>query len=195
MLTLMLDSSNTDLSIGISKDYNIIYKTSFACWQRQSELMIPELEKALKETSLEINDFDEIVCSIGPGSYTGIRIALTIAKTIAVMNENIKLKCVSSLRIFGGRDKKFIALMNARSKRSYIGVYDKEKTVLEDRVLTNEEVLSFIKDHPEYEVIGEVEYLGLENNLPDVITSMNSLSEILPTTRDVLSVKPSYLKD
>ncbi len=195
MLTLMLDSSNTDLSIGISKDYNIIYKTSFACWQRQSELMIPELEKALKETNLEINDFNEIVCSIGPGSYTGIRIALTIAKTIAVMNENIKLKCVSSLRVFGGRDKKFIALMNARSKRSYIGVYDHDKTILEDKVLTNEEVISYINEHKDFEVIGDVEYLGMENNLPDVVTSMNSLSEILLPTEDVLKVKPSYLKD
>ncbi len=195
MLTLMLDSSNTDLSIGISKDYNIIYKTSFACWQRQSELMIPELEKALKETSLEINDFNEIVCSIGPGSYTGIRIALTIAKTIAVMNENIKLKCVSSLRVFGGRDKKFIALMNARSKRSYIGVYDHDNTIMEDKVLTNEEVLNYINQHPDYEVIGDVEYLGLTNNLPDVVSSMNSLSEILPICEDVLKVKPSYLKD
>lgn len=195
MLTLMLDSSNTDLSIGISKDYNIIYKTSFACWQRQSELMIPELEKALKETKLEINDFNEIVCSIGPGSYTGIRIALTIAKTIAVMNENIKLKCVSSLRVFGGRDKKFIALMNARSKRSYIGVYDHDKTILEDKVLTNEEVLAYINEHKDFEVIGDVSYLGLEDNLPDVVTSMNSLSEILPTCEDVLKVKPSYLKD
>lgn len=195
MLTLMLDSSNTDLSIGISKDYNIIYKTSFACWQRQSELMIPELEKALKETSLEINDFNEIVCSIGPGSYTGIRIALTIAKTIAVMNENIKLKCVSSLRVFGGRDKKFIALMNARSKRSYIGVYDHDNTIMEDKVLTNEEVFNYINQHPDYEVIGDVEYLGLTNNLPDVVSSMNSLSEILPVCEDVLKVKPSYLKD
>ncbi len=195
MLTLMLDSSNTDLSIGISKDYNIIYKTSFACWQRQSELMIPELEKALKETNLEINDFNEIVCSIGPGSYTGIRIALTIAKTIAVMNENIKLKCVSSLRVFGGRDKKFIALMNARSKRSYIGVYDHDKTILEDKVLTNEEVISYINEHKDFEVIGDVEYLGMENNLPDVVTSMNSLSEILLPSEDVLKVKPSYLKD
>ena len=86
MKVLILDSSNTDLSVGVSIDNKIIYKMSYEAWQRQSEFMIPEIEIAVKETGIELKDFDEILCGKGPGSYTGIRIALTIAKTISVMS-------------------------------------------------------------------------------------------------------------
>ena len=82
MLSLLLDSSNTNLSVGVCKNGQIVYNHSFSCWQRQSELMIPEIEKALKELNLELLDFDEVVCGKGPGSYTGVRISLTIAKII-----------------------------------------------------------------------------------------------------------------
>ena len=50
MKTLLLDSSNTDLNIAICIDNEMKYVVSYPCWQRQSELMIPELEKGLKES-------------------------------------------------------------------------------------------------------------------------------------------------
>ena len=143
MNSLLLDSSAQDLSIGIVKNDELIYQVCFPCWQRQSELMIPELEKALQETGMEIKDFDEIVCGKGPGSYTGVRIALTIAKTICVMDENIKLKLVSSLLIQGTKNKKFISVMNARSARSYVCVYDGKEVEVQDTIMTNEEVLNY----------------------------------------------------
>ena len=62
--------------------------------------MIPEIEKALKELNLELLDFDEVVCGKGPGSYTGVRISLTIAKIICEFSK-AKLILVSSLRIMG----------------------------------------------------------------------------------------------
>ena len=47
-LILLLDSSDQNLSVGIAKDNEVIYRNSFYAWQRQSEYMIPEIEKALK---------------------------------------------------------------------------------------------------------------------------------------------------
>lgn len=194
MKVLILDSSNTDLSVGVSVDNQIIYKVSYEAWQRQSEYMIPEIEKAVKETGIELKDFDEILCGKGPGSYTGIRIALTIAKTIAVMS-NAKLKLISSLRMFGTREKKFIALINARSARSYIGVYDHDEIVLEDTILTNEEVKKYIEDHPDFELIGDLKYLGLEGKEPMIIEGMLSFSNLVEIEENPMSSKPVYLKD
>ena len=72
--------------------------------------------------------------SKGPGSYTGIRIALTIAKTI-VFALNIPLYLVSSLQVMKVGDKPTICLTNARSQRSYIGVYQGQKEILSDRIM------------------------------------------------------------
>ncbi len=194
MKVLILDSSNTDLSVGVSIDNKIIYKMSYEAWQRQSEFMIPEIEKAVKETGIELKDFDEILCGKGPGSYTGIRIALTIAKTISVMS-GAKLKLISSLRMFGNREKKFIALINARSARSYIGVYDHDQIILEDTILSNEEVKKYIFEHPDYEVYGDLNYLNLKGKEPMIIEGMLSFSSLIKEEENPMSSKPVYLKD
>lgn len=194
MYSLLLDSSNTNLSVGICKNNQIIYQNSFSCWQRQSELMIPEIEKGLKEVSLSLLDFEEIVCAKGPGSYTGVRIALTIAKIISQMS-GAKLILVSSLMAMGNANKKYIALMNARSARSYIGIYDQGKVVLEDTIKTNEEVKELIKEYSSFEVIGEGSYLGIEATLPNEVEGLLSWKELINPEEDVLKVKPVYLKD
>ena len=194
MYSLLLDSSNTNLSVGICKNNQIIYQNSFSCWQRQSELMIPEIEKGLKEVSLSLLDFEEIVCAKGPGSYTGVRIALTIAKIISQMS-GAKLILVSSLMAMGNANKKYIALMNARSARSYIGIYDQGKVILEDTIKTNEEVKELIKEYSSFEVIGEGSYLGIETTLPNEVEGLLSWKELINPEEDVLKVKPVYLKD
>lgn len=194
MKTLLLDSSNTDLSVGVAVDNKIIYKNSFSAWQRQSEFMISEIEKALKETNLELVDFDEVICGKGPGSFTGVRIALTIAKTICVMSK-AKLKLISSLRMFGSLDEKYIAIINARSSRSYVGIFNKKNVEVEDTIYTNEETIKFIKEHPDYKVYGDTKYLGVEGIKPDVIEGMLSIKELVEEEKDVMASKPVYLKD
>ena len=194
MKTLLLDSSNTDLSIGICIDNEMKYVVSYPCWQRQSELMIPELEKGLKELNISLKDFDEVVCGVGPGSYTGVRIALTIAKTICTITST-KLKLISSLRIFGDRDSKFISLMNDRSSRSYIGVYDKDEVVLPDTVMTNNEVKEYINSHPDFEVIGDCSYIEIPAKKPNILNGLMSFKDIVEPVEDVMGVKPVYLKD
>ena len=194
MYSLLLDSSNTNLSVGISKDNQLIYQNSFSCWQRQAELMIPEIEKALNETSLSLKDIDEVVCAKGPGSYTGVRIALTIAKILSQMNKS-KLVLISSLRIMGTNKQDYIALMNARSARSYVGVYSKNQVIVEDTIMTNDEVKELIAKYPSYEVIGETGYLGIEGNKPNEIQGLLSLKDIVEEESDILKVKPVYLKD
>ena len=194
MYSLLLDSSNTSLSVGISEDSKLIYHTSFSCWQKQSELMIPEIQKALKETNLSLKDIKEVVCAKGPGSYTGVRIALTIAKILSQMN-NAKLVLISSLRIMGTKEQEYIALMNARSSRSYVGVYSKGKILLEDSIMTNEEVKELICKYPTFDIIGDTSYLVINGNKPNEIQGLLSLKDIVEKEKEILKVRPIYLKD
>ena len=159
-LILLLDSSDQNLSVGIAKDNEVIYRSSFYAWQRQSEYMIPEIEKALKEVDITLKEIDEIALGIGPGSYTGIRIPLSIAKTLNALF-NTPIKALSSLRIMGTSSEKYIALMNARSNRSYIGIYDLGEVVLKDQVVTNEEVLDIIEKYLKegYVLKGSLDFL------------------------------------
>lgn len=194
MMTVLLDSSNRDLAVGIGKDGKLVDSISYEAWQRQSESMIPELDKILEKNHVKREDISDIVVAIGPGSYTGVRIALTIAKVMALAL-NVPIYPVSSLRAMRKGSHPTIALINARSARSYIGVFEKDKVILEDQIMSNEDVLKFINAHPKYEISGDVEYLGLKSHEPQVLKEMLELKPFLKPCENSLGLKPVYLKD
>ena len=193
MITILLDSSNTNLSVGIAKDNLLLESISYEAWQQQSEHMIPELSKLLEKYGVNKDDIEEVVVAIGPGSYTGVRIAITIAKTIAVAL-NTKLYPVSSLRVLKDGDVPSICLINARSGRSYFGVFKGNDIIIGDRIMKNDEVLAYISEHPGYSICGDTKYLGLEGKLTNNIQEMLNLKEALSYVNP-LSLKPVYMKD
>ena len=193
MITILLDSSNTNLSVGIARDNLLLEYISYEAWQRQSEYMIPELDKLLSKYNVSRDEIKEVMVAKGPGSYTGVRIAITIAKTIATALDAI-LYAVSSLRVQKACKNPSICLINARSGRSYIGVYEDDKVLLDDQIMKNEDVLNYIKEHPNYSVCGDVKYLGLEGVISNNIQEMLSLKNVLEPVNP-LSLKPVYMKE
>ena len=193
MVTILLDSSNVDLCVGIASN-EVIDFTIYEAWQCQSEYMIQEIDKLLNKHHLSREDIKDVIVSIGPGSYTGIRIALTIAKVMALAL-NIPLYTLSSLQILKKDNEPSICLMNARSGRSYIGVYQGDNIILSDQILKNDEVLSYISNHPDYVVCGDTKYLNIAGYKSNVIIEMNNLKNNAIKYDDALGVKPIYLKD
>ena len=194
MIAILLDSSNRELAVGLVKNNELIAETSYEAWQRQSEVMVLELHKLLKANKVDKKEISGIVVAIGPGSYTGVRISLTIAKVIA-MALNIPIYPVSSLRIMKINSDPTIALINARSQRSYIGVYQGEKIILEDEIMKNDEVLNYINQHTDYLVSGDAEYLHIKSQKPHILKEMLNLIAVLQPCKEPLGLKPRYLKD
>lgn len=194
MISLLLDTSYTNLSVGLVKDHELLDKTEYEAWQRQSEYLIQEIDSILSRNGVEKEDIDEIIVSKGPGSYTGVRIAMTVAKVMALAL-NKSLFSVSSLEVYKNPSKTSICLMNARSKRSYIGIYDGENIILPDQTMTNEEVLKLISEHPDYEICGDTNYLGIEGKLYDVLSNLKDADIERNREKDILAAKPVYLKE
>ena len=191
---LILDTSSKQLAIGIYKDDELLYKNQYYAWLRQSEMAIPEIEKAINELKIDLREVTRIVASIGPGSYTGVRIALTIAKVMA-LTLNIPLFTVSSLQALAGKKDKVISIMDARSKRVYIGVYDKGVEVIKDTIFTLEELKKYQEEHQDYQLIGELSALGEEDSVISLIENMHELAKDKQPVNSVHEVKPVYLKD
>ena len=195
MYSLLLDSANRDLSVGLVKDGVIIDRISYQAWQRQSELMVKEIDTILKRNAVDAKNLSEVVFTIGPGSYTGIRIALTIAKTLSY-SLNIKIFAISSLIAQKAANLKTISVINARSNRSYVAIYDEVgKVLVEEKVWPNEELFEWINGNSDFVVSGDATYLGLEAHPSDVLSGMlKARLNTLPVD-NVLTVKPVYLKD
>ena len=172
----------------------IIDFVSYEAWQSQSEHMIPEINALLDKYSVNREDIEGVVCSIGPGSYTGVRIALTITKVIAV-SLNVPVYPVSSLQILKNDKKPSICLINARSNRSYIGVYEHDKCLLQDQIMSNDEVKEYINSHIDYSICGSTAYLGIDGYQGNVAEGMFSLLKELKPCEDARALRPVYLKD
>lgn len=194
MYRILLESSNRDLAVGLAKDGVILDKICYYAWQRQSETMVNEVDTLLTKYGVSRNDISDVVVSIGPGSYTGVRVALTIAKVISLAI-SCPIYAVSALAILKNGDSPSICLINARSNRSYVGVYKGKEIIVKDTIWTNEEVLSYIKENPSFVLCGDLSYLGLEGYTSDTIKEMLSLVDESTLVKDTLGLTPVYLKD
>ncbi len=192
--SLVLDSSTTLLSVGLINEEEIFDSVSYECWQAQSEHMIPEINALLEKYSINNDNIESVYVALGPGSYTGVRIAVTIAKTLAAA-----LKCkvypFSSLQALKDDNNPSICLINARSSRSYIGVYHSDKCLLNDCIMTNEQVLNYIKDNPNYSVCGNTKYLGIEGKVTDLVKQIFLIKDNLKEIENPLALSPVYMKD
>ena len=194
MITLLLDSTYKNLSIGLAIDNKMVDIIEYECWQAQSEYMMSELENILKRNSVDPKTVNEIVVTNGPGSYTGVRIALTIAK-IYCLALNIPCYVLSSLKVLQLADKPSICLINARSNRSYIGVYKNNEEILSDRVMKNEEVKEYIEKHMDFAICGDTDYLEIESQNKEILHNMLRLKDEKYFQKDILTLSAVYLKD
>jgi tRNA threonylcarbamoyl adenosine modification protein YeaZ len=157
--------------------------------------MAVEVDAILKRNNISAKDIGEVVVTIGPGSYTGIRIALTIAKTLAFALD-IKIFAVSSLISQKGRHQPTISVINARSNRSYVAIYDADGQVLvEEKVWPNDELIAWIKGNADFIVSGDAKYLGIDAYQPSVLDGMLEAKKKSVPVENILTLKPVYLKD
>ncbi|MGN1138845.1 MAG: tRNA (adenosine(37)-N6)-threonylcarbamoyltransferase complex dimerization subunit type 1 TsaB, partial [Ruminococcus sp.] len=96
MRILAFDSSAKSASVAILFDEKIIGSSFINTNITHSQTLVPMAEQLLKNTNLSINDIDALAVSVGPGSFTGVRIGVSVVKGIA-MPLNLPCIAVSTL--------------------------------------------------------------------------------------------------
>jgi tRNA threonylcarbamoyl adenosine modification protein YeaZ len=143
MISLFLDTSNSKLTVAVIDEKSEVVKTFYSN-EVKNELSIKVFEiidKCINEASITAEDIDKIYVSNGPGSFTGIRIGVTIAKTFA-WAKNKKIIPVSSLEILATtpvEDEVIVPMIDARRDCVYAGIYDNQlNIILEDSYISLE---------------------------------------------------------
>ena len=191
---LILDTSSKYLVVAIANEEKVLKSIQYEAWQRQSEVAMTEIENICKGLNVNVKQINKIIVSKGPGSYTGIRIALTIAKTLAMVLE-CEIITLSSLEMFIKPIGKYVSILDARSKRAYVGRYENGIPTYEDTVLTLVELKEWIEQNKDYQVVGEVKILGLEEKNINIAENMYEMSKNKESVKDVDALVPTYLKD
>ena len=153
MLILGIDTSTKICTCSIFDSENgVIAETSLSVKKNHSNIVMPIIDNLFKISDLNINDIDKIAVAIGPGSFTGVRIALGIAKGLA-MALNKPLIAVNELDVLEaiaeGNENEIIPLIDARKERVY---YKYQNTYIDDYLIN---LISNFDKNKKYVFVGD----------------------------------------
>jgi len=152
MTVLAIDTSNYVLGVALANDSQMIGEFTTNLKKNHSVRAMPAIEHLMKECDVKPEQLTKVVVAKGPGSYTGVRIGVTIAKTIA-WARNIPLVGVSSLEVLAANGQYFngyiCPVFDARRGQVYTGLYQYEqelKEIISDQNILLSDWLSQIKE-------------------------------------------------
>ena len=127
MITLALDASTYRGTIALLEESRMLVESSAPMRGRDAELLMPAVVQAIANAGVRMNDIGRVICGAGPGSFTSLRIAASIAKGICV-GRGIPLYAVSSLALIvagnvtdGPRGvRNYLAVQDAMRGESYV---------------------------------------------------------------------------
>ena len=189
MKYLFIDTCTSHLIVSVIIDNKIVSYFNEKIDKGMSNYILPEIEKQLKDNNLEASSIDAIFVSNGPGSFTGIRVGLTISKVYA-WSLNIKVIPISSLEVLASTNsnKNNLAIMDARRGYVFLGAYDQNlNNLIEDSY-----VLYNMDEYKDYNIISYDEFEGsIEPNIDilKVIKKHENDNGINPH-----ALNPNYLK-
>lgn len=152
MYTLFISTFDKIITIGLLKNGKVISELTKESSKNHSIHTMPMIDEILKTNNLLPSYLNEIIVVNGPGSFTGVRIGVTIAKTLAY-TLNIPIKTITSLKAYAvSSDKETNKLVTIEDlKGKYIGYFDKNNNLLSDYTyLKNDEYETYIKEKEQY---------------------------------------------
>lgn len=197
MITLFIDTSTSDVSIAIVRGEEILSKIIKTIPNQHSIYTVDFINNCLKKANLTPENIEQIMVVTGPGSFTGVRIGLTIAKVYAYLKK-IPLVPISSLkmRAISVIHNNCLSLIDAHHNNYYLGIYDEEnKEILSEGFYSKDKVLELIKLYNPL-IIGDnnfyIDNIEIKKQELDIIKIVNFYKEHKKINPHF--VVPNYLK-
>ncbi len=213
-ILLYIDTSTSECSAAISKGNQLIYQSALAPGLKASERLHILCSECLEASGFGENDLNGVVISLGPGSYTGLRIGISSAKGIC-MALNIPLIGISSLAQIASYcadtnpHQTYISMIDARRDEVYCAIYNDQFVELHppDAIIVDSDWVSNIKrQYPNAVFCGNgaskvIQYIESETNwvfkkpIPASAMMPQALQKYrLNQFEDVFFCQPIYLK-
>ena len=126
MRILAFDTTNSNLSVALLENKKILSKTTTYESGKQSEILIPEIEKILQTSNIWYQDLNFIASTSGPGSFTGVRIGLSTARTLKIAT-NLPLISLDSLEVLAfkycQKSEEIFVAIDARMDEFFVGSF------------------------------------------------------------------------
>lgn len=193
MKTLCMDSAHKNLVLVLAQDNQVLASCALSCWKQQSETIFPKLEKLMQDVYWTPDDIDEVVITDGPGSYTGVRIAMTIAKVFCTQ-KHVQLYTISTLQLYAGICEKAFVMLDARSSRAYCGVIE-QGIVKHEEIMQLADARTYIEKNPSLTLFGDCELIERTSAPLTFVENFIALRSQWQRVENIHILTPRYLKD
>ncbi|MCS4488475.1 tRNA (adenosine(37)-N6)-threonylcarbamoyltransferase complex dimerization subunit type 1 TsaB [Streptococcus sciuri] len=205
MKVLSFDTSSKALSVAVLDGESVLAETTINITKNHSVSLMPVIDFLMESVGLLPQDLDRIVVAEGPGSYTGLRVAVATAKTLAYTLgiELVGISSLYSLTDCGKSGDLLVPIIDARRQHVYVGFYRDGKAIKADTYMAFSDVLSSLKDEKHIHFVGEVDSFlkqiktvfptaRITATLPSATLIGRFGAQLLPV--DVEAFVPKYLK-
>lgn len=205
MKLLAFDTSSTALSVAILEDDRLLADASLTIKKNHSISLMPTIDFLMKSVNLSPQDLDRIVVAEGPGSYTGLRVAVATAKTLAytLTIDLVGVSSLAALALNSHREGLIVPIMDARRNHVYVGFYENGRAAKADQYASLNAVLEQLKGRKQVTFVGEVTAFRQEINqtfpeakVLEVLPSAFKIGQVGQklTPVDAHAFVPKYLK-
>lgn len=198
MRILYIDTSSSYLYAAIAEDSRLLCEVKKEFGTSLSEEALPEIANLFTMTNLTAKDIDKIIVVNGPGSFTGIRIGITIAKVYA-WSLNIPITTITSLEAMMLSSKAstvIVPMIDARRRYVFSAIYDENKEViLKPQHIKMDDLNKELEKLSNYTIITKdelEEYEDKEEYDPDILKIISYFKDKEPINPH--AVNPDYLK-
>lgn len=143
MICLFFDTSSDLLKVSLIKDDKIIFDKELHTKNDHSSYLVPTIDEAFKSNNIDFKELDEIIVGNGPGSFTGTRISIAVAKTYA-FSFNIPVYMISSLEelIYDNDGYDFyVPIIEEKKDNLYFSIFNKDKKRVMDDTYSSTEYM------------------------------------------------------
>jgi tRNA threonylcarbamoyladenosine biosynthesis protein TsaB len=156
MYSLIIDSATKVLYIALVCDNKIIKEVYMKGEHDHAKNIVYLVDEALKTAKIEVDQLSKIIVGIGPGSYTGVRMGVTVSKMMASF-KNVPLYKISTLKLIASGNKGIVlSMVDARHNQSFAAIIDtnKDRYILDEGMYDNNTLLEsnyeFVSNESEF---------------------------------------------
>lgn len=129
-MILLIDTHGREIGVGLAECGELIYESHAPLAEDLDDDLIPRIRMLLEEAKISFDDIEGFAASIGPGSFTGVRIGLTTAKIFAQVTGKplYGLSTLEILAVGSGKDR-VRAVLDARRGNVFTGLYERKEGI------------------------------------------------------------------
>lgn len=189
MKALSIDCAVSRLMISAKND-DKIFTSIYDIGMKQSESIVPAIDYALEKVLLSPSELDYTAITLGPGSFTGLRLGISAVKAIELAY-NVPVYGISTLTMHAYCFKDFelpvLAAIDANKNKYYANLSDKNKTIMKDGDWDTDIIIKNVKKIKKLIVCGPD-----ANKLKDIIIAQNKKIKILTPKTNIVTAEALF---